>query len=609
MYFFLKANPFVRLLGAFVAGILLHQFCAPVLAIYHLFLIFSFLGFLLAFFFFSKRRSEAVFGVSLFLFLCCFAGLWQQRQQTNAQLRAYAEGESRDFIVQIKDVPEEKERSWKLYLQVLAMKTKEGFIAQKAQSICYVAKDTMAARLKVGDVLSIHAKFREHGPPENAFDFNYGQYLRRKGIYYTTYLPGDAWQYVNREKSSLRPWALQCRQYVLGLYEKNGLKGEELGVFSALTLGYKQELDANLRTAFANAGAMHILAVSGMHVGIVYLILMQMSSLFGLIRKKYKWQYVFVILGIWFYALLTGMSPSVTRAAVMATFLLLGKVIGKRTNIYNSMAASAFVLLLYRTSFLFDVGFQLSYLALLGIVSLHQAIYGALYVKPKLLQAAWKLTAMGVAAQIGTFPLSIFYFHQFPVYFWLSGVFVVILAYLMMFGAVGLILLSPFGQLSHYVGEFCVYVTKALDLMVSHIGHLPGAVLSFLCIQGWQVILLYGFVVLMFRAINLRKGRSLLYALLCLFLVVFFYRFESWRSWQQTDRQHCSYRQQDVCLYREAGNACWIFADSLDAKQLKWIEQANAYYHILPKNSQVVIREAGLKGLPDKAGPSSHMCK
>ena len=186
-------------------------------------------------------------------------------------------------------------------------------------------------------------------------------------------------------------------------------------VFSALTLGYKNDLDKEMQASFAGAGAMHILAVSGMHVGIIFLILKQIFALFGILKSNYKLKYIIILLCIWFYALLTGLSPSVTRAAVMATFILCGKVFGKRTNIYNSIAASAFVLLLFNTNYLFDVGFQLSYTALIGIVFFYKRIYTLIFVRNMPLNYMWQLTTIGISAQIGTFPLGIYYFNQFLV--------------------------------------------------------------------------------------------------------------------------------------------------------------------------------------------------
>ena len=195
------------------------------------------------------------------------------------------------------------------------------------------------------------------------------------------------------------------------------IKGDkELGLAEALLIGYKDDLDKTLVQSYTNTGVVHIIAISGLHLGLIYWLLVQLLK--PLQRRKYmKWlRPVIIILGLWLFSLLAGAQPSILRSAVMFTCIVIGETIAKKTSIYNSLALSAFGLLCWNPYWLWDVGFQLSYSAVLSIIIFMRPVYNLLYVKNKILDFFWKINAVTIAAQILTLPLSIYHFHQFPVY-------------------------------------------------------------------------------------------------------------------------------------------------------------------------------------------------
>ena len=210
---------------------------------------------------------------------------------------------------------------------------------------------------------------------------------------------------------------------------------EERSVVSALTLGYRTELAQDTLDYFASTGAMHVLSVSGLHVALIYMIL---GFLLAFLKRGKIGPIIFsvvMILFLWIYAFISGFSPPVQRATVMFTFVIIGNGIRRPVNIYNSLTASALFLILLNPNVLFDVGFQLSYLAILGIVLIQPVLYNILELTNPILKWTWSLFTVSVAAQLMTFPLGLFYFNQFPNLFWLSNFIVVpVTTFIMWFG-------------------------------------------------------------------------------------------------------------------------------------------------------------------------------
>jgi len=260
----------------------------------------------------------------------------------------------------------------------------------------------------------------------NPYEFDYKKYLERRDIYRQVYLTPESWQPASMPLTrSPSIVAERVRMRLIKIYMDQIRGREELAVLSALTLGYKRGLDTDTKEVFSSAGAMHVLAVSGLHTGIVFMVL---SFCFGFLKKRQPGKilyFIIVSVSLWFYAFLTGLSPSVSRAAMMLTFVITGEALSRRADIYNILAASAFFLLLINPDNLFDAGFQLSYSAVFGIVFLQPRLAGLISVRYRPLRYLWMLFTVSLAAQVTTFPLSVFYFSQFPVYFWISGLIVI----------------------------------------------------------------------------------------------------------------------------------------------------------------------------------------
>ena len=300
----------------------------------------------------------------------------------------------------------------------------------------------------------------------------------------------------------------------------SNFKGEELAVISALLLGYKDLLDRETIMTYSSSGAMHVLAVSGLHVGIIYLVLNSLFLFFERIRYGNYLKAVLLILCLWAYALLTGLSPSVLRAVTMFSFIIIGSALKRETNIYNTLAASAFVLLLYNPYILLQVGFQLSYLAVLGIVYLQPKLYKLLYTRNWLLDKIWAITTVSIAAQLATFPLGMYYFHQFPNYFLLSNLFIIPLATFIINGGILLFVISAIPVLPSYIAWVVNKMLLFLNTSVEWVESLPYSLTLGISITKVEMLIIFGIIFLLITAIATKKARiiQLTFCLVILFM-------------------------------------------------------------------------------------------
>lgn len=336
---------------------------------------------------------------------------------------------------------------------------------------------------RVGDLLQINSKLKIPDAPKNPLQFNYREYLIRQGIYFTGFAKPEDIELVRHSSTrSLIQWSFDVRSKIVQRMEQAGLNGQELAIAGALVIGEEKNLDPEIRSAYAASGAMHVLSVSGLHIGIVYLILKLVLA--PLLRKASwkKWLIPLIILLLWVYSFITGLSPCVQRAALMFSFVAIGDAFGRRSNIYNMLGASAFLLLLIDPLLMLDVGFQLSYLALLGIVLLQQPVTQLIYVRNKWLYKVWELTAVAIAAQLATGALSIYYFHQFPNYFLLANLLVIPLSFVILVIGVGFIALCWLPYVSELLGWLLKWSVWLLNNSLLELERIPGSVS-----KGWFI--------------------------------------------------------------------------------------------------------------------------
>ncbi|MFY0628498.1 MAG: ComEC/Rec2 family competence protein [Reichenbachiella sp.] len=333
-------------------------------------------------------------------------------------------------------------------------------------------------------------------PPKNPHEFNYAAYMADQNIFFQQF--PDTSSIIKIDSNLGNPIftkIYRLRKEFESVISTRIAGFKEQAVAKALLLGIKDQLDPQLKQAFSAAGAMHVLAVSGLHVGVIYMILIWM---FKSIRNSIFQTYllpILILVFLWFYAVLTGFSPSIFRAVTMFSVIIIGKILQRNSNIYNSLAVSAFILLLINPFHLFAVGFQLSYLAVIGIVYFFDKFYLLIQPTTIIMDEIWKLTCVSIAAQIATAPISIYYFHQFPTYFMVSNLLVIPLSFIIMVIGVGLLALSQFA-IAAFVGQVLEVILKLLNFSVESIFHVKWSVHDWLYLSLGQTISIYTALIL-----------------------------------------------------------------------------------------------------------------
>lgn len=401
------------------------------------------------------------------------------------------------MLGRIVELPELKPKSVKVIIEVEKMVLSENSVFTKGRAILYLEKDTNSMKLNYGDNIIFKNTLKEVQAPQNPDEFDYRKYLFNGGIRYQAYLKSNNWSILlESSKTGLQSWALWMRQYLLDELQNHNLKDAEYSVAAAMLLGVRNLLSPELQQAFSGAGAMHILCVSGLHVGIIFMIL---NSLFVFLERMKRGKYmkaIIIISSIWLYALITGLSPSVVRAATMFSFISIGQNIGRQVNIYNSLAASAFVLLALKPFLILDVGFQLSYAAVIAIVALQKPIQNLWTPNQFWLFKGWQLITVSLAAQIGTAPLALYYFHSFPNYFILTNLIVIPAAFAIFITGIGVLAFSWTGPFADYLGWILSKMVGALNWAITGIENLPFAVSSDIYISFFQLCTLISISVL-----------------------------------------------------------------------------------------------------------------
>ena len=423
-----------------------------------------------------KRQFQFrwLFGCGIFLFLLLLGyGLSALHEKADIFTLLHTKG---IYRVELTSAPIEKTNSYLCKVDVLTF-FDTSWKPVRGQAILYVQKDKDAAKLLFGDRLLVGTEFMAPERSLNPDAFDYAAYLKRQGIRATSYIPSGTWQITDRNTSfSIRREADRCRNYLLDVYRKFNIRGDEFAVLAALTLGYTDDLQPDLRASYSATGAMHILSVSGMHVGVIYVV---MAFLLGFLNKSQRqriFKALFIMAFLWMYAFVTGLSPAVIRATLMFSFVALATCFERKSQIYNTIFMSMFLMLLYNPNFLFDVGFQLSYSAVLSIL-FFQPIVDKIY-KPtnKLSRLIWEVFSVSIAAQLGTTPFTLYYFQQFPNYFLLTNFIAIPLSSLVIYLAIALLSVSFIPYFSVAVAFLLKWSLWLLNFVIVTIQNLPHSV-------------------------------------------------------------------------------------------------------------------------------------
>jgi competence protein ComEC len=330
-----------------------------------------------------------------------------------------------------------------------------------------IKKDSVQKKeIYVGDILLIKTNFKEINKPLNPFQFDYHTYLKKQQIHHQINIKKEEFLFI-KHRNTVSSYVNNIYKKVNNSLIKNGFKKEELSIINALILGQRKGISKDLLQSYTNAGAIHILAVSGLHIGILVLLLNLLFKPFELLKHGKTIKIILIVLFLWLYAVIAGLSPSIIRAVTMFTALSIGMYSNKKTPTIHSLIISIFILLLINPYYLFSVGFQLSYLAVFSIVYFYPLFIRLYNPKLWLFRKAWQLFSISLSAQLGILPLSLYYFHQFPALFFVSSI--VIIPFLGIILGLGIlvILLASLEILPIQLAQIFIWIIHQMNIFIA----------------------------------------------------------------------------------------------------------------------------------------------
>jgi competence protein ComEC len=465
----------------------------------------------------QKGNSNQVIPSFLGYFMLFNLGylLSEIQQNRKADLLDEELGTSVSYLARVDKHDVEKPNSAENQLEVIAFSDSLGWNGSKGKVLIYHKSKNP---LSPGQVILVEKAPEKIPPPIFPNEFDYSRFLARKDIHFRQFI-GEKFTLIDSsEVNSSRYWLANFRKKLVEIIEAKVPNPESQQIAAALLLGQKENLDKEIKNAYAETGTMHILAVSGLHVGIIYAILLFPLKGIKLQSGEKKIYLIAVILLIWTYAVLTGFSPSVVRAATMFSLFTTGQMRKRKPSSFNILAFSAMLMIAIDPGVIFEVGFQLSYAAVAGIL-LIQPLIVQLWLPPnRVLEYAWQLTAVSIAAQLATFPLSVFYFHIFPTYFLIANLFIIPLSFLVMSVGIPFLVFSWVPMLSDGLGWIVSWIIWLQNWLTQTIQLFPGGNLERLTITFSGMLLVWG-LLLIWSNWELGNRKKLIYSLVCLFSV------------------------------------------------------------------------------------------
>lgn len=435
-------TPFFRLLIPVALGIIANEFI-PVLPSAVVFASAGFILMLLSFFIPQNKEFHYrwVFGAGACAFIFSLITFQYKHKTDDSSLDLSTQYITYKGIV--RDIPQQKPRSVQVNAKLM-------YPVQK-KVILYLEKDAKSGVLRPGDEIVFRAEIQPFKNLGNPDDFDYVRFMKIKGFAGSAYVPSHQWEKTGKSIQSVYTLSQNLRAKALNFYKSFGLNPDEYAFITALTLGYKSNLSNDLQEAFRASGTAHVLAVSGLHVGIIYLILNVLFSFPGGSGKNVISKQLLIILFLWGYAFLTGLSVSVVRAAIMLSIFCLGRAFHRQGFSYNSLAAAAFFILVFNPLSFFEAGFQMSFLSVFAILFFKPKL-DTLYVPSRQFFLKIRdLFTLSLSAQLGVFPLVLYYFGTFPTYFFVTNLLIVPLISVVIYAVLPAVLFLGLSQLGFVV--------------------------------------------------------------------------------------------------------------------------------------------------------------
>lgn len=503
---------------SFMAGIVFSWYAGVGMQLLLLFISVSMLALLSGF---MNILPRCFFGLGAFCFLFS-CGAYVECMQSKEKAPQWS-SEKLAYRATLSEVPLFRGTSVKVLAHVEAVDTLlPSGVRKEGMAYLYFSRGIASDTLAVGDIISFRSEMNPIRNAGNPAEFDFEHHCYVKGISGTLFLHEGSWQKIGECNKTLQMNALSLRERVVGIYSSSGISDDGRSLLSALTIGEKRDFSQELKESYSNAGASHVLALSGLHLGILYMLLLFAMPFNGQNRYLIFSRELTVLLLLWGFAFVAGLSPSVVRAAILFSIMSLGRCLRRDSSSLNSLAFAALLMLLFEPHLLFDVSFQLSFSAVLSILLFAPPVQRALNIEKHGVVYGYvaNLLILSFAAQLGTLPFVWYYFGVFPIYFLLTNIFVVPMAFVVMLLAVVVWLLSFAPVVQEPVLWLLGYIAEVMNAVVSALSELPGASYQLPHTDVGVAVALGAILILVMVAANVGKKRLLIFAILTLVMFV-----------------------------------------------------------------------------------------
>lgn len=567
----LKKVPFLKIVLFYSLGIGCANCFIPDRGLFDLLQLLLAFSFLLNFiFFFYRSRLSILFAINSYVILFLF-GIWNV-WKTNVMVvdTHFLIGSSDQFIAIVDDEPVFYNNSVRFSVTLLAKRIDLSFQKATGRLMVTLPFDQKDSPIQYGDEMVLKNKVKPIPKPLNPLEFNYRNYLKNQGIDGQIYLRSKEYKIIRHHQGyGIKAYALELRKKLVSKFKKYLKDEESYQIAVALILGYRTVMEQELVQTFSNTGTIHVLSVSGMHVGIVFIVFMWLLTQVGGNRALNLLRIVILLCAIWTYTILTGMAPSILRAAIMLSFFLIAKSMQREVNMLNTMASSAFLLLLLQPSMLFDIGFQLSYCAVLGIVlffPLFKRI--SIFEDSRLGRIVWDSVSISLSAQIMTAPFSLFYFGQFPNYFLVANLLVILPVTLIMYIGMTMMFI-PIDIINVWLGYAMDWLIQKMFFTLEFLDQLPFATWTGIVFSPDLVLISLIFLFSCSYAFYWKNKVALYCALSFLLIGVISFSYQQYLQMNYTGFRIYSTRKEIALAFIQKSNVTMISSfDSLNAKNL-----------------------------------------
>ncbi len=478
--------------------------------------------------------------------------------------------------------------------------------AVSGKVILQLAIDTTQQNLQIDDELVVYEKLAEIAAPLNPHQFNYKKYLAQLGIYHQLKIPNQQYLVLENTTRTLFGIAASQRLKIISKLQKANFGTDELAIIKALLLGQRDTISEDTYTNYKDAGAVHILAVSGLHIGILLILLQFLLRPLERIPKGKSIKLMTIVLLLWCFALLAGLSPSILRAVTMFSFVAYALYLNRPSNTFNILALSMFfILLLFNPMLIFQVGFQMSYAAVFAIVWLYPKLQTLWFPKNYFVRKIWQLLAVSIAAQMGVLPISLFYFHQFPGLFFLSNL--IILPFLGIILGMGILVILL--ALLNILPDFLVYgyntLIHLMNTIIAWIAQQEVFLFKNISFDSVQLILSFGIIISAVIALNKATFRNVAFLLITIICFQGWSTYALYNTKQQTNATLLHQSRNTILALQEGTELTFVTSDNTKIESLaknystarriktfKTEQLKNAYTYV--NNQLLVIDSAGI---------------